>query len=204
MSFFERDLKKEQQLSLYLDEVYTSLHLDFNRNTDINLQHRGVDLSYFHNGATYYIDEKAQLDYINTDLPTFTFELSYLKEGVERLGWLLDKSKITTHYFLITGVYAQDNTDLSQGFTSCKITNVNRKKLLAYLESVGLTTDKLNQYQQQIRVADKKEAVTTIQEIDRRNGCLYYSGQLSEQPINLQLKLDFLIRQKIAKRIYPK
>ena len=203
-SFFKRDLKKEQQLGVYLDAVYTQLGLVFERNKDLDLQHQGVDLIYSHHGPRYYIDEKAQLDYLNKDLPTFTFELSYLKGGEEKLGWLYDDTKITTHYFLVTGICVNDLNDLEQGFTGCKITSVHRQKLVDYLGSIGLTFDTLSQYQKDIRkqYQNKKTAIT-IDELDSNSGCLYYSGQLSEQPINLQLKLDFLIRQKIAKRIFP-
>ena len=35
----------------------------------MNLQHQGVDLIYNHKGIDYFVDEKAQLDYINKNLP---------------------------------------------------------------------------------------------------------------------------------------
>ena len=79
MSFFKRDLKKEKILSKYLDGVYNKIPLTVQRINDLDLQYKGVDLIYNNNGAKIYIDEKAQLDYLNSDLPTFTFELSYLK-----------------------------------------------------------------------------------------------------------------------------
>ncbi len=101
MSFFQRDLTKEKLLAPYLDAKYAELNLSFERVDNLKLQKKGVDLIYNHNGKLFFIDEKAQLDYINKSLPTFIFELSYLKNGVEKMGWLLDKDKITTHYFLL-------------------------------------------------------------------------------------------------------
>ncbi|RKE98476.1 hypothetical protein [Ichthyenterobacterium magnum] len=205
MSFFNRDLSKEQIISEYLNDLYYDLKLNFIRNKDLDLQLKGVDLIYQHKGTDFFIDEKAQLDYINIELPTFTFELSYLKNGENKLGWLIDQTKITTHYFLITSIYAKDKNDLLKGFTSCKITSVNRNKLNTYLNTIGLTIEQLNCYQNNIRKADNKKTKIKIDELNAKTqGLLYYSNHLSEKPINLQLRLDFLIKKKIAKQIYPK
>ncbi|MBI9040273.1 hypothetical protein [Lutibacter sp.] len=205
MSFFKRDLNKEQVLGKYLDEIYLELNLYLIRINDLDLQHRGVDLIYEKNDTKFYIDEKAQLDYVNSDLPTFTFELSYLKNNYNKLGWLIDDDKITTHYFLITGIYANDEKDLSKGISKCKITSVDRKKLIDYLNSIGLTQEKLFNYQTEIRASNKKLKKTAIAELnDKTQGCLFYSNHLKEEPINLQLRLKFLIEKNIAKTIYPK
>lgn len=204
MSFFERDLKKEQELGKYLDTIYDSLNLTFERIDNKDLQHQGVDLIYKQKKQVYYIDEKAQLDYINSDLPTFTFELSYLKNQQNKLGWLLDNTKITTHYFLITNIQANDKSTLSKGFKTCKITSVNRKKLRGYLDDIGLTEGKLNNYQEEIRKTSKKQKKIPIDALNiKTEGCLFYSEQLAEKPINLQLRLAFLIKKGIARRIYP-
>jgi len=204
MSHFKRDLKKEQLLGEYLDTVYANLDLNFERVNDINLQHRGVDLIYPENDAVF-IDEKAQLDYINKSLPTFTFELSYLKKNEQKLGWLLDETKQTTHYFLITGIYAGNGKDLSEGFTSCIITSVNRKKLLNYLENKGLSKNRLLQYDADLRDFENPTNKNEIEELSpKTEGLLYFSPQLAEQPINLQLRLKNLISNRIAKQIYPK
>ncbi|KKL22197.1 hypothetical protein LCGC14_2437870 [marine sediment metagenome] len=38
----------------------------------------------------------------------------------------------------------------------------------------------------------------------KKEGCFVYSTQLDEKPINLMLKLNFLIQQGVAKQIHPK
>ncbi|TCK66911.1 hypothetical protein DFQ05_2197 [Winogradskyella wandonensis] len=203
MSHFKRDLNKEQLLGEYLDTVYNSLNLNFERNADYSLQHRGVDL-LFPEKDGIYIDEKAQLDYLNKNLPTFTFELSYLKNGEQKLGWLLDETKLTTHYFLITGIYVENETDLSKGFKNCTITSVNRKKLLIYLESKGLSKNRLLQYDADLRDFENKKLKNEIEELHpKTEGLLYFSPQLAEQPINLQLRLKHLIEVGVAKQIFP-
>ena len=132
-SNFKSDLQKETQLSTLLDCLYHK-HLrfyDFERISDLNLQLKGVDLIFTKksNQKAFYIDEKAQLDYINDDLPTFAFELSYQKNGSLRQGWLFDPSKKTDFYALVTAIYS----DEPQRYTSCKITMVNRANLLTFL-----------------------------------------------------------------------
>ena len=204
MSFFERDLTKEKLLASFLDATYAQLHLKFERIYNLRLQKKGVDLVYVHKGKRLYIDEKAQLDYINTTLPTFTFELSYLKNGIEKVGWLLDENKITTHYFLIVGIYAIDKSDLQKGFTKVKIISVDRTKLLIFLDNIGLTSTQLKAYNQKLRVSENCERKTAVDELFMNTqGCLFYSNQLDEKPINLQLRLKFLIENEIGKVIYP-
>ena len=204
MSFFKRDFEKEQLLGIQLDKIYIKIGLSLTRLTDINCQLKGIDLVYKHRGNDFFIDEKAQLDYLNKDLPTFTFELSYFKNGVKKTGWFLDDSKSTTHYFLVTGIHTNNKNDLSHSINKCKITSVNRKKLNNYLTSIGLSKKKLITYDKDIRASNTEKNKTYITELDNRNqGCLYYSPQLSERPVNLQLRLEFLIQENIAKRIYP-
>ncbi|MCB4807540.1 hypothetical protein LG651_04705 [Tamlana sp. 62-3] len=200
MSNFHSDLLKEQLLAKYLDGIYKKINLNLSRVSDLKSQHQGIDLIYKDN---YLIDEKAQLNYINSNLPTFAFELSYLKGGIEKKGWLFDKSKVTTHYFLITGIKARNEKDLSKGFTGCKITSVDRKKLIEHLEIIGLTQNNIANYVTNIR-NNPKSGKTTIRELNPNNeGYIYYTSSLAEKPINLVFKLDYLIKNNIAKRIYP-
>ncbi len=205
-SSFKSDLAEEQILGHYLDEVYHALIFDFDRISSMKLQMKGVDLILKHKGKSYHIDEKSQLHYLNKDLPTFTFELSYLKNGQLRMGWLFDRNKTTDYYFLITGIYLneggstlQDHLEISR----IKITSVNRKKLLSLLTKRGLSEDSLNQFDQHIRETEHYGQ----NEIDRLNskteGLIYFTEHLEEKPMNLQLRLSFLIKTGVAKKIYP-
>ena len=195
-SNFKADLKKEKQLHLLLDSCYSSKlkHYTFKRITDINSQHKGIDVVFNHKekAISYLIDEKAQLDYIDEDLPTFAFELSYLKNGIEKEGWLFDQRKKTDFYALITAIYAEEK----EKFSHCKITLVNRKKLVAFLIQKGIhkESDFLK-----VKTHGKHDIATLNQ---KKEGYLYYSkNNKSEQPINLILRLDYLIKHKLAKRL---
>lgn len=195
-SNFKSDLEKEKKLTFLLDSYYQSKlkQYSFVRVSDLRQQHEGVDLLFKRKekNALFYIDEKAQLDYINEDLPTFAFELSYLKNGKVKEGWLFDKKKKTDFYSLITAIYS----DEPNSFTSCKITLVNRAKLLAFLNKRGL--DKNN-----IVAKPKQHGKCIIKGLrEKDEGYLYFSkSNKAEQPINLILRLDFLIKNKLAKQL---
>ena len=198
-STFKADLKKERQLFPLLDRMYAShlKHYTFERISDYKRQVKGIDAYFTHKitGQRYAIDEKAQLDYINDDLPTFAFEIQYQKKGQLKEGWLFDTTKETEFYALITAIYE----DSPNTYTSCKITLVNRKKLLAFLASKGIRKELLETV---IHKHSGKSAKLALTQLDaKKEGYLYFSKLYkAEKPINLILKLDFLIRLGIAKR----
>jgi len=198
-SNFTSDLKKEKQLFPLLNRMY-ELHLkyySFERVFDYEQQLKGIDVYFTHKttGKRYAIDEKAQLDYINEDLPTFAFEIQYQKKGLLKKGWLFDKAKETDFYALVTAIYE----DSPNTFTSCKITLVNRKKLLAFLASKAITPALLAAV---IKENSSKNAKLVLNQLDsKKEGYLYFSAmRKAEQPVNLILKLDLLLDLGIAKR----
>ncbi|MDC6404231.1 MULTISPECIES: hypothetical protein [Maribacter] len=197
-STFTSDLGKEKRLSELLDTYYSKWlkHYDFERVQSLQDQLRGVDVIFKHRKTqeTFLVDEKAQLDYINEDLPTFAFELHYLKNGVLKEGWLFDSAKKTDFYALVTAIYEDEPAK----YTSCKVTFVNRSKLVSFLEAKGVSKNSLMNYYQNGSVPHGK---LEVQELDPRTaGYLYHSkNNKAEQPFNLVLKLDFLVTNRIAK-----
>lgn len=203
-SNFNIDLSKEGLLSIYLDGVYPNIFNGFaiKRKADLESQHRGIDIVISKNDKSYFIDEKAQLDYLDIDLPTFAFEISYIKDGVQKLGWLYDETKLTNKYFLITAIYLNEPNNLKKGFKSCKITSVDRNKLINLLNSKKLSFSRVNDLNNQIRNSNNEGGIR-LDELDYYSeGKLFFSkSNKSEQPINLVLKLDFLINCGVAKRV---
>ncbi len=203
MSAFKQDLNQEQILNTYLDHIYHSKKLNFSRITDLEQQYRGVDVVFHHNSADYLIDEKAQLHYLNKDLPTFTFELSYVnKHNDIKEGWLFDRSKKTQFYFLVTAIFLKKGKSklLTQNdIASLKITSVNREKLISHLHNKGLSRHQLDAYDFDIRntLSFGKNSIPELNE--KRAGLIYYTEHLKERPINLQLRLQYLIDHNIAK-----
>ncbi|MGB5434701.1 MAG: hypothetical protein WBM98_02335 [Maribacter sp.] len=200
VSNFRSDLQKEQHLSILLDALYKK-HLHqyrFQRISDLKKQLQGIDLILTRSmdQKEFLIDEKAQLDYVNDDLPTFAFEINYQKNGKTKQGWLFDPIKKTDFYALITGIYS----DEPNKFTSCKITFVNREKLVFFLKSKAITENSLVDFMENSLLRDGKIKMPGLD--SKTEGYLYYSKyNKTEKPINLVLKLDFLIENGLAKRL---
>ena len=207
-STFNDDLNNEAKLASCLDKIYAEVFKDSDYQTervaDLKEQHKGVDLILSNSRKTFFVDEKAQLDYMNTSLPTFAFELSYLKENNWHKGWFYDSSKITDIYFLITDIHLipfQPDSD----FSKIKIIGVYRERLQDLLNSKGLNEVTLFQKEKELREIGK-DGRCRLEELNpKTEGVLFFSkNNKNEKPINLVLKLDFLIREKVGKIIYRK
>lgn len=205
MSSFKFDLDQEKILSKYLDNIYNEKGIDFYRVFDLDRQHQGIDVVMIIKSDEFFIDEKAQLHYLNNDLPTFTFELSYLKDKLIREGWLFDKTKLTDYYFLITAIFLKEGKTKLSFYTDIeklKITSVKRSKLIEFLSSLRLNKVKLTEYEFNIR-ENCTFGKNVIDELNPYSeGLIYYTEHLPEKPINIQLRLSFLIKSKVAKIFY--
>lgn len=199
-STFKIDLREERRLAGFLNNHYTQnlRNYQMERIIEKKLQFQGIDLILTHckTGERYYVDEKAQLDYLNEDLPTFAFEVLYHKNRLVKQGWLFDGSKKTHFYALITGIY----TDEEQNFMFCKITLVNREKLIWFLREKNVTEAILLDYHKKRTIEHGKIEVSKLD--PKKEGYLYLSAaNKAERPLNLILKLDWLRQNKIAKRL---
>lgn len=142
------------------------------------------------------MDEKAQLDYVNESLPTFAFELSYLKNGDQKRGWLFDASKKTHFYALVTSIFS----DEEKMFTSCNITFVNRKKLIGHLVDLNLTEEHFTKVIRNNAQTNGKLILESLH--PKKEGFLFFStSNKVEKPINLVLRLEFLVEIGVAKRL---
>ena len=203
-SQFRLDLQKEAELGVFLDKIYLEKfdgRFTVRRCQGKTEQKEGIDLIITDqiSGKKHLIDEKAQLDYINKTLPTFAFELDYLKSQQWKKGWLFDPRKRTDRYFLITSIQVNATAEI-QEFISCRVTSVHRQGLQTLLERSGLSEEKLMNYAREIR-KEQKNGKTTVLELDAKTqGYLYFSGTgKAEQPVNLVLRLAYLEASGVAK-----
>ena len=206
-SKFKDDLSKEVLLGKFLDKYYhqkyNSSNHRFQRIDNLKDQLLGIDLIITINGKEYLIDEKAQLDYLNKSLPTFAFEISFLKNKKVKLGWFFDSHKKTSIYFLITNIQTVEDDSLKEGIKDCSITAVHRVNVQKLLAKKGLTEKKILEYTNEIRIS-QKHGKHPIQELDsKREGFFYFSyNNKNEQPINLILYLKFLkLDNQVGKKI---
>jgi len=207
-SNFNEDLSKEQKLAKHLDNIYpemwSSSGFTFHRNhNDINLQHRGVDGILQKNEVKFFVDEKAQLDYINSKLPTFAFEISFIKNELWREGWLFDKSKVTDIYILVTSIIVKNGDKIENGIESLKVHGIYRNKLISHLTSIGLNKSKINSLENGIRTSNSSGRVIVPELNPETEGFLFFSSQNKvEKPINLVLRLNYLIKIGCGKMIF--
>jgi len=191
MSLFEKDLAKEAILGIFLSDQYSSNDLKTKRITDKGLQLKGVDLIIETNdGLNFKIDEKAQLHYINKDLPTFALEIDYLKDGVLKEGWLYSSEKITEIYAFVFSIHLIDGSnelEKEEDIRSCEVVFVNRIRLINKLATLNLDLKTCKAVSNVLRSAEEET------KINHPSGFNFQiSNHLTEKPVNLVVKKSFL------------
>ena len=106
----KNDEQFEKCVGEFLDECfYQKFNERFKRIDDLSLQWKGIDvIATQKDGTTFNIDEKSAAHYVNSDLRTFAFEVSFLNKA-DRLnkGWLLN-TDLETDCYLLSWVYANE------------------------------------------------------------------------------------------------
>ena len=193
------DMNAESELAEFLDEnLYSQLlgegnFLSIERMAEKEQQLQGIDVIAKTRSSVAYIDEKAQLYYINKDIPTFAFELQFLKNGRVIEGWFLNDNLKTGHYLLIWPFASV--TDVKklkkEDFTKLDALMISKGKLREELASLGLDKETLAQRAFQLRRTRTYGKITTgIQ------GVYYFASDPSkyaEAPINIVVSKARLI-----------
>lgn len=128
-STFSGDLKSERAVNEFLQKYLYSRLVDkgiiatFNSDTTDDQQHNGIDTIVYifnadktvnQNGIN--IDEKTALHYAKTNLkdkslPTFAFEISYLKDGKLKIGWLTNEKYAGTKVYFLCWLWIKENAN---------------------------------------------------------------------------------------------
>ena len=183
MSHRKRDSNVEKQVGDFLDcYFYPKIVKDFTRYTD--KENQLIERMLFFTGDFKYliIDEKAATHYINKDIPTFAFELSFLLPSKTAFDdWFIDTSKKTEYYFLMW-IKAKSHWDITKDdIQEISATLVSRKKILNYLESITYDRGKLLRANDKIRLNNLDGA---LGKSEKSPVYFYSSMKLSEQLIN--------------------
>lgn len=197
----------EREIAKFLDEkLYSNkdLFAEFVRTDDKEEQIKGSDLILSTSDGVLYrevIDEKVASRYANTELNTFSLELSFIgKNGDKRCGWFIDNTKITK-YYLFGWIKKADipynkecdryNTDLitKDNIKEIDWALVSRQKIMDFLEERGWTLDKLSLQDKKIREQGKVKTKEFINDVSFR-----YSDAYVEKPINILLKKDTFMK----------
>ena len=204
----KEDHSAEAELALFLDKyLYDrfptgSSFSSIRRVQNEQEQKMGVDVEFIGNdGRVYCVDEKAQLHYLNKNLPTFAFELLSYQKGYDTIGWLCNP-KLKTDLFLLVWPFA--TTDDYQGITWNQFTRadcllIQKQKVLRLLASKGLTVERLLSDARRIRLSGQKGKIP----IPGIKGIYYYASyprKYQEAPINVVVSKALL--NEIAQRRY--
>ncbi len=201
MSLFEKDLATETILGDYLSYHYKKNNLCTTRIKDKATQLKGVDIILEKDGLQFKIDEKAQLHYLNKDLPTFALEINYFKNNIQKNGWLYDTSKQTEIYAFVFSIHLvtpKININTKDDIQSCEVIFVNRLSLISALAKIEIDFNTCNYNSYLLRTNEEK-----ITKINYANGFTFQiSNHLSEKPVNLIVKKSFL--QSLGKLFFFK
>lgn len=192
MNQFYKDISKEKILGQYLSIQYANAKLNTDRNDRLDLQFKGIDIILKdQNEVQFKVDEKAQLHYLNKDLPTFALEINYIKDSKIKQGWLYDSSKITEIYAFIFSIYLfPDVKEMSkvEDIKSCDVVFVNRIRLINELALLEINIKTCQLISEQLRIDN------SLKKINHKSGFNFQiSTHLSEKPVNLIVKKSFLI-----------
>lgn len=202
------DMSAEAQLGFFLDTYLYDRFPKSDAFSRIERMHNkadqlaGVDVRFTSkDGAVYDVDEKAQLYYLNKSLPTFAFEIQFLRNGQETIGWLCNNSLKTDLYLLIWPYATQDTPKgISwEQFTKADCLLVPKKRLLTMLEREGLTIERMLQDAARFR----QEGLSGKIAINGVRGIYYFASDAQkyrEAPINIVIAKDRLLG--IAQRQY--
>ncbi|MGB0840044.1 MAG: hypothetical protein ACPG19_05695 [Saprospiraceae bacterium] len=188
----QQDSQGESAVAAFLDEYfYPKKVTNFCRKTDKKSQLRGIDVTFDYEDKHCIVDEKAAVQYVNRDLPTFAFEINcYGRDYSLQEGWLYDKKKVTEYYLLSWIKATKVKNFESQDITELEILLLNRKKLRKILAEEGLNRETTREIAKKLR-QNKQFGVSHKSE---KPYYFYHTQHLMEQPINVVIK-KWVLRQ---------
>ena len=202
------DLSAEAQLSIFMDlYLYdrfptSNLFSSIRRITSKEEQLNGIDVEFIGtDNKVYNVDEKAQLYYLNQNLPTFAFELVSYQKGFDTIGWLCNPN-LKTDFYMLIWPFATTNTCKEirwEQFTKVECLLIQKQKILKLLADNGLTINRLKADAASIRASGKVGKIP----IQGLSGIYYFASNplhYKEAPINIIISKQKLT--EIAQRKY--
>ena len=196
----KEDVRLADLISEFLDKNFYPKHVtNFERVTDKQRQCAGIDVVFDMGGHQYLCDEKNGGTRINTNLRTFSLELSFKnRAGKRQTGWLLNKSNINDSYLFIWTDRADSvkPTSISE-IHEVEVALVRKERIKEYLKnSAGLDELILHALNESIVNNPISMEHALIYENDGKkkysiNGVtVCHSTQLYEQPLNIILSRE--------------
>lgn len=202
----KEDVRLADLVSDFLDKhFYPKYVTNFERVTDKKRQCEGVDVIFDINGRHYLCDEKNGGSRINTNLRTFSLELSFIdRAGKRRSGWFLNERNINDSYLFIWTDSADSERPLSVSeIHKVEVALVKKSRIKEYLrETAGLDELIISAMNESIVNNPQTMEYALISENSGKRKysisgvTVCHSTQLYEQPLNIILPRD--VYRKIA------
>ena len=191
----ELDEALTRKVEQYMDTVYKNAGWEVHRNTDAKTQRLGKDFEL----DDKIVDEKFAIDYRMKDLNTYSFEVWSGNNKDER-GWFVNPKSITTHYLLL---WFKSDKDINK-ITSYTAALISKKKLIKYLESIGVDIDNeiyfFNSYWKKPYPSPRFHSDENKKSEDIKAGIrMVQSFNKKECPINMIIPKEILL--KVADKV---
>jgi hypothetical protein len=204
MSLRISDTNAESQVAMFLDKhFYPNHYPTYRRIFEKEAQLKGIDtiisVPIF---GDKFCDEKAAIHYVNKGLPTFAFELDFkLNDGRLVEGWFLSKEKKTEYYLLVWIWSLKEKGFTYDDITKIEVILISRNKIISELSKIGMNPDLIKQKSIEIR---KNSQSGVIEKLYNKPFYFYLTTHLQENPLNIILKKDFLIKNCILHKFITK
>lgn len=189
----KEDERRADIVSEFMDNVvYINENgfTNYERVTDRARQVNGIDVIFDREGKHYICDEKAAIRYINKNLQTFSFELSFInRNGEVQEGWLLSDRNINNSYMCIwiDNAYP-DNLPNTNSIKTIQCSLVTKESILRYLEDCKFNKRQLMHKCEKIR----ENPYENHGNIKKYGVKFSFSKQLVEKPINVLIPREKL------------
>lgn len=195
--FRKEDVRLADLISEFLDKhFYPKYTTNFERVTDKKRQCEGIDVIFDINGKHYLCDEKNGGSRINTNLRTFSLELSFIdRSGARRTGWLLNENNVNDSYLFIWTDKADSEKPRSiSEIHNVEIALVQKKKIKEYLKETACLDDTAIRSMNEsiVNYPDTMKHALFSDSFGKRKYSISgitvcHSTQLYEQPLNIIL-----------------
>lgn len=221
-STFKGDLKSERAVNEFLRKYLYSYLVDdgiidsFNSNTTLDQQHKGIDtIMYIINDETeeaarcINIDEKAAIHYARNNLgdkplSTFAFEVSYLKDGELKRGWLTNEKYKETHAYFLCWLWIKPDANKynlgCEDILKIKVLSIPKVKIRDKLIMRAMGNKEVKTFESKADILRKKMKERGVYRLELEHQLDSLINALDDRPdynkAHLQFDTDLLVARK--------
>ena len=221
-STFKGDLKSERAVNEFLQKYLYSYLVDdgiidsFNSNTTMDQQHKGIDtIMYIINDETeeearcINIDEKAAIYYARNNLgaeplSTFAFEVSYLKDGELKRGWLTNEKYKETHAYFLCWLWIKPDANkynlVCEDILKIEVLSIPKVKTRDKLIMRAMGSKEVKTFESKADILRKKMKARGVYRLELEHQLDSLINALDDRPdynkAHLQFDTDLLVARK--------